>query len=71
MQKRRVISMADRELSMYVDIKQTRCGKCKRLRGKLWNTAHPYYCTAHGEALPEIVVHFFGEGCKEFEEIER
>ena len=49
----------------YVSITETRCGKCKRLK-ELRSTTYPFYCEAHREALPEIVVHFFGEACKEF-----
>ena len=50
-----------------INIKNTKCGKCKNLKGKLWNSSYPYYCEAHREALPEIVVSFFGDTCKEFE----
>ena len=53
----------------YVRITETRCGKCKHLKGQLWDTDYPYYCKAHKEALPKIVVHFFGEACKDFEEL--
>ena len=50
----------------YVDIKETRCGKCKHLKHRL---GIDYVCEAHGETLPDIVVDFFGEACKDFEEL--
>ena len=51
----------------YLPIAETQCGKCKHLK-KTTDTDYPFYCLRHREALPKIVVHFFGEGCKEFEE---
>ena len=49
----------------YVDIKETRCGKCKQLKIIDRQDA---LCLVHG-VLPRILPHFFGDACKDFEEL--
>ena len=49
----------------YVDIKETRCGKCKNL--KIVDLTE-VLCLIHG-VNPRIVPDFFGEACEEFEEL--
>ena len=67
--------MTEEIIPKYVPITETKCGKCKHLKANptyrklyTYQSSYPYRCEAHNEALPEIVVNFFGDTCKEFEE---